>query len=71
MHVVTIPHPVVDGVAETSFIEGNLKIKKTELIQYLASVLPPYMVPKDIIELDEFPLNINGKVDRQKLIEKI
>jgi len=29
--------------------------------------LPPYMVPSKIFFLEEFPLNINGKIDRKKL----
>ena len=38
-----------------------------ELRTYLRAQLPDYMVPAAIIELAKFPLNANGKVDRQAL----
>ena len=30
--------------------------------------LPPYMQPRDIYHIDTFPLNANGKVDRNALL---
>lgn len=35
----------------------------------LAEFVPSYMVPKKIILLDKFPLNVNGKIDRKLLTE--
>jgi amino acid adenylation domain-containing protein len=48
------------------FIEGELAFKK-ELTEYLKSKVPPYMIPTKIIAEDIFPLNNNGKVDRNIL----
>lgn len=34
---------------------------------YLKECLPPYMVPKKLFQLNEFPKNANGKTDRKKI----
>ncbi len=44
------------------------EINKIQLINALSAVLPDYMVPQEFISLDEFPLNLNGKIDKNKLI---
>ena len=38
-----------------------------QLKQHLKTYLPDYMIPSQIIRLDEFPLTPNGKIDRQAL----
>lgn len=43
------------------------ELKATELRTHLAVRLPSHMVPAAFIELEGFPLNANGKLDRQKL----
>lgn len=40
-----------------------------ELQNFLESKLPTYMVLSNFVFLDKFPLNPNGKIDRQKLPE--
>ena len=43
------------------------KIPLDELKNYLAVKLPEYMIPAYFVELNEFPLNTNGKIDKKAL----
>ncbi|CAF4565110.1 unnamed protein product [Rotaria socialis] len=42
-------------------------IGEEQLRQHCHFHLPPYMVPSIIIILDQFPLTVNGKIDRKQL----
>ena len=42
--------------------------EKKDLMKELRSVLPPFMLPNSLIQLDEMPMNKNGKIDRNKLL---
>jgi amino acid adenylation domain-containing protein len=42
-------------------------ITSEEIRAYLDRMLPGYMIPSFYVKLDEFPLNINGKIDRKSL----
>lgn len=48
---------------------SNLKIG-IEIKKELKEKVPSYMVPRKIVILDQFPMNINGKIDRKKLTEE-
>ena len=48
-----------------TFVEGQLS--SIDLIDNLRRMLPSYMVPSKVIELEKFPLTSNGKLDIQKL----
>ncbi|CAH0046828.1 unnamed protein product [Clonostachys solani] len=49
--------------------EFSMRIQR-HVLNHLQTVLPPYMVPTDIIILlGQMPVNANGKVDRRKLIQ--
>lgn len=51
---------------ELSSLKNSILIKE-ELKRYI----PSYMIPRNIKVKDEFPININGKIDRKKLMEEI
>jgi amino acid adenylation domain-containing protein len=46
---------------------GNVGLRISELQDYLRNKLPEYMVPSAYVELEQLPLNQNGKIDRKKL----
>lgn len=51
--------------------EGKSDLKVgIEIKKRLRLRVPSYMVPKKIVILDHFPMNINGKIDRKKLEEE-
>ncbi len=52
------------------FVEGQ-KFNETSLIEYLKSKMPHYMIPAKILFQDSFPLNANGKIDRNALKKNI
>lgn len=51
-----------------AYVEASLdKVKVDELRAQCRSRLPSYMVPSKFILLEQFPLSINGKIDRKSL----
>ncbi|MEH2104791.1 non-ribosomal peptide synthetase [Nostoc sp.] len=50
-----------------AYVTGINNDLSTQLKNYLKSRLPDYMIPAQIIVLDELPLTPNGKVDRKSL----
>ena len=45
------------------------KFSLADIRAYLREHLPYYMIPAGVLVLDQFPLNVNGKVDRSRLPE--
>jgi amino acid adenylation domain-containing protein len=61
--------PITDAVGNTEIglVIESLSIETNPLLEYLRLKLPAYMIPKRIEFINEFPLNTNGKTDRNKL----
>ena len=55
-HIIAYLIPLLKGV-----------IKQTDFYYFLHKNLPDYMIPKKIFLLDKFPLNQNGKIDKEAL----
>ena len=43
--------------------------EKMSLMKDLRAALPPFMIPNSLVPVEEMPLNKNGKIDRNKLME--
>jgi acyl carrier protein len=50
-----------------AYVVGAESLASGELRQYLKGVLPEYMVPQVLVQLERLPLTANGKVDRRAL----
>ncbi|MEN5057172.1 amino acid adenylation domain-containing protein [Sphingobacterium kitahiroshimense] len=65
---VVVAHERASGQRElVAYIVGSEKLDGTGLGRSLGESLPVYMLPSYYIQIDEIPLTVNGKVDRQKL----
>lgn len=42
---------------------------KDSICEHVGDHKPDYMIPSFVMRLDEIPLNVNGKVDKRKLLE--
>ena len=59
------------GITQIHLFVENFNRNTEELNEYLKTKVPEYMLPASIINLQAFPFNGNGKVDKKKLIEVI
>lgn len=57
------------GNTEILLAVENKNIDTKQMLNYLKAHLPNYMVPSKVIGIAAFPLNNNGKIDRNKIIE--
>jgi amino acid adenylation domain-containing protein len=71
MNIVATTLPDASGSQELILIIENYKGSDVELFKYLNSKMPIYMIPSMIHSIPHFPLNANGKTDRNKLFELI
>lgn len=61
--------PVAHGPHELlAYIQPEDGLALSDLLQHMAQHLPPYMQPHWLFQVSHFPLNANGKVDRNRLM---
>ncbi|MEK4044425.1 amino acid adenylation domain-containing protein [Paenibacillus sp. FSL H8-0048] len=50
-----------------AYYTADCRLGIQELREYLLRKIPEYMVPAYMIQLDSFPISVNGKIDRRRL----
>lgn len=50
-----------------AFVCSDTPLAEIQLTSFVRDVLPPYMVPSNIVQLPSLPVNVNGKIDRKAL----
>ena len=71
----------IENAAVKAFVDSNSQTylaayyvsggdtDERKIRHYLSEKLPPYMIPRFFVRLDEMPKNLNGKLDRKALRE--
>ncbi len=59
------------GITQIYLFIENYNLKTEDVNSYLMTKIPDYMLPSSIINLKTFPLNGNGKIDKNKLIAMV
>ncbi|MFF3553851.1 amino acid adenylation domain-containing protein [Streptomyces tsukubensis] len=69
LEAVVVPRGTGDDARLVGYVVPDLAehADQRELRRHCGELLPAYMVPADLVELDRIPLNANGKVDRSAL----
>ena len=63
----TIAWPIEQGVPTGLVAFVTSELSASEVLLALKQRLPPYMVPKRVMKLEQLPLGPNGKLDRKAL----
>jgi amino acid adenylation domain-containing protein len=50
-----------------AYVVGKQSISTEDTRSYLSKIVPPYMIPSFIVQIDKIPFNANNKVDFNKL----
>jgi amino acid adenylation domain-containing protein len=64
---VVVPVQNSDGLCESLVAFCDQPLEESASRKHCAEELPGYMVPSRIIQISDFPLMANGKIDRQRL----
>jgi acyl-CoA synthetase (AMP-forming)/AMP-acid ligase II len=67
INVLALAFPDAIGNTEIGLAIESKEFDITTLRDYFKLKMPAYMIPKQILFIESFPLNTNGKTDRKKL----
>ncbi len=72
VEAVAVGWPVEDGTAHgiVAFVSGA-GIEPTTLLEMVRTMLPDFMVPRELRLVETMPLNANGKIDRNALRDQL
>jgi D-alanine--poly(phosphoribitol) ligase subunit 1 len=70
-NVVVLSESNNKGIKELFLFIEKQKTDTQKIIDFLKTKVPWFMIPKEIIQLEVFPTNINGKIDRLTLLSLI
>lgn len=65
--IVVAHRPAAREPSLTAYYISATPLTGSEIRQHLGDWLPPSMQPAHFVEMDQFPLNLHGKVDRRAL----
>ncbi|MFF3287034.1 amino acid adenylation domain-containing protein [Streptomyces sp. NPDC003023] len=68
---VVLAVPASDGEPELEAAVSGTGCTDEQLYAALGERLPPYMLPRRIVTLEQLPLNANGKIDRNALFARL
>ena len=64
------PHENGSPTGIVGFV-GSTAVDDQQIIKMLRQRIPPYMVPRQIIAMNNLPMNSSGKIDRQALQQRL
>ncbi|OQP61102.1 hypothetical protein A3860_05120 [Niastella vici] len=50
-----------------AYVAGDMELDASMLVEHLNGLLPAYMIPMRFVQVQDFPISPNGKVDRKQL----
>ena len=68
--VVLAKERIVDQTGDKyllAYYVSDKKLNETKIQSYLAAQLPEYMLPQKLIHINNLPLTVNGKLDKNAL----
>ena len=71
MQVSALVNKDSEGISHIYLFVENYVGTLQHVTDYLKTKLPWYMIPNEIITIKNFPLNVNGKIDRKALLDNV